>query len=203
MRLESVDDALSKQAGVARDRESRTCAAGAAVRSEGDRRRGQAPGDGLRRQGLRRNRGRGEAGAADGVATLADPPRGSVTGGTTPPNGENFELMYFEHAGVNPFVATDEDALSTFALDVDNASFTLARNYLDRGVLPPPDAIRVEEFVNAFDAGWPAHSDRDLPHARLDGGSVALRRRATTCCASAWSAAASTSSSASRPTWSS
>ena len=38
--------------------------------------------------------------------------------------------MYFEHTGVNPFVATEDDALSTFAVDVDNASWTLARNYL-------------------------------------------------------------------------
>jgi len=48
---------------------------------------------------------------------------GSVTGGTKPPNGEQVELMYFEHAGVNPFVATEDDSLSTFAVDVDNASW--------------------------------------------------------------------------------
>lgn len=94
---------------------------------------------------------------------------GSVTGGTTPPNGETFELMYFEHVGVNPFVSTDEDPLSTFALDVDNASFTLARNYLDRGVLPPAAAVRVEEFVNALDAGWP-ESTKDTFCLHVDGG---------------------------------
>jgi len=84
---------------------------------------------------------------------------GSVTGGIRPPNGEQVELMYFEHTGVNPFVATEEDSLSTFAVDVDNASWTIARNYLDRGMLPPKDAIRVEEFVNTFDPGWARHSD--------------------------------------------
>lgn len=81
---------------------------------------------------------------------------GSVTGGSKPPNGEKFELMYFEHTGVNPFIATEDDSLSTFAVDVDNASWTLARSYLRRGQLPPKEAIRVEEFVNAFDAGWPS-----------------------------------------------
>jgi Ca-activated chloride channel family protein len=84
---------------------------------------------------------------------------GSVTGGTRPPNDEQVELMYFGHVGVNPFVATEEDSLSTFAVDVDNASWTVARNYLSRGVLPPADAIRVEEFVNMFDPGWPRHTD--------------------------------------------
>jgi Ca-activated chloride channel homolog len=99
----------------------------------------------------------------------AAPAPGSITGGTTPPNGETFESMYFKHAGVNPFVATDEDALSTFALDVDNASFTLARSYLDRGVMPPAEAIRVEEFVNAIDAGWPRQTGETF-RIGIDGG---------------------------------
>ncbi|MBK8165093.1 MAG: von Willebrand factor type A domain-containing protein [bacterium] len=100
---------------------------------------------------------------------VAPPAPGSITGGTTPPNGERFESMYFEHAGVNPFVATDDDALSTFALDVDNASFSLARSYLDRGELPPAAAIRVEEYVNAIDAGWPPHG-RETFRLGIDGG---------------------------------
>ena len=93
---------------------------------------------------------------------------GSVTGGTKPPNGQQVELMYFEHTGVNPFVATEDDSLSTFAVDVDNASWTVARNYLSRGMLPPKDAIRVEEFVNAFDPGWAKHSD-DVFRIHSDG----------------------------------
>ncbi len=94
--------------------------------------------------------------------------QGSVTGGTKPPNGEQIELMYFEHTGVNPFVATEDDSLSTFAVDVDNASWTIARNYLNRGMLPPKDAIRVEEFVNTFDPGWARHSD-DVFRLHSDG----------------------------------
>ncbi len=89
-------------------------------------------------------------------------PQGSVTGGTTAPNGESAELMYFQHTGVNPFVTTEEDALSTFAVDVDNASWSLTRSYLERGALPPPDAVRVEEFVNAFEPGWEGQTDADL-----------------------------------------
>jgi Ca-activated chloride channel family protein len=104
-------------------------------------------------------------------AAMAAPPvaPGSVTGGTTPPNGEKYELMYFEHAGVNPFIATEDDALSTFAMDVDNASFSLARSYLDRGELPPAAAIRVEEFVNAIDAGWD-NVQKETFRIGLDGG---------------------------------
>jgi Ca-activated chloride channel family protein len=91
--------------------------------------------------------------------TRPAPGSGSVTGGPKPPNDEQVELMYFDHTGVNPFVATEDDSLSTFALDVDNASWTMARNYLARGMLPPREAIRVEEFVNVFDPGWPRQTD--------------------------------------------
>lgn len=66
---------------------------------------------------------------------------------------------YFQYYGVNPFVDAREDHLSTFALDVDTASYTVARRYVMDGNLPPADAVRVEEFVNYFDAGYPAPED--------------------------------------------
>jgi Ca-activated chloride channel family protein len=59
--------------------------------------------------------------------------------------------MFFRSYGTNPFVDTEDDPLSTFGLDVDTGSYTLARSYIERGELPPPEAIRVEEFVNYFD----------------------------------------------------
>ncbi len=62
--------------------------------------------------------------------------------------------MTFQNAGVNPFVDTREDHLSTFAIDVDTASYTLARQYVQGGQLPPPEAVRVEEFVNYFNQGY-------------------------------------------------
>lgn len=60
----------------------------------------------------------------------------------------------FQDYGVNPYQDTREDNLSTFALDVDTASYTVARRYINDGNLPPADAIRVEEFVNYFDMGY-------------------------------------------------
>ncbi|MDO9693097.1 MAG: von Willebrand factor type A domain-containing protein [Candidatus Latescibacteria bacterium] len=99
---------------------------------------------------------------------------GSVTGGTTPPNGEAYELMYFEHAGVNPFIAVEDDRLSTFAVDVDEASWTVTRNYLSRNQLPPAAAVRVEEFVNAFDAGFAPQRD-DVFAIHADGSPAPFR----------------------------
>lgn len=43
--------------------------------------------------------------------------------------------------------------LSTFSIDVDRASYANARRFLSQDRLPPADAVRVEEFVNAFDYG--------------------------------------------------
>ena len=60
----------------------------------------------------------------------------------------------FEDYGVNPFVDPYEDDLSTFALDVDTASYVVTRNYLEGNALPPIEAVRVEEFVNYFDGGY-------------------------------------------------
>ncbi len=80
-------------------------------------------------------------------------------GGEANPNNEFLPLMYFEDYGVNPFVDADEDPLSTFGLDGDTASYEIARRYLRDGVLPPPDSVRLEEFVNSFAGGYAAATD--------------------------------------------
>jgi Ca-activated chloride channel family protein len=58
--------------------------------------------------------------------------------------------------GKNPRTAASKDHLSTFAADVDTASYTIARRKLDDGMLPPAAAVRVEEFVNYFRYAFPA-----------------------------------------------
>jgi Ca-activated chloride channel family protein len=55
----------------------------------------------------------------------------------------------FVDAGTSGFVATAQDARSTFALDVDTGSFSVGRTLLREGRRPPPASIRVEEWVNA------------------------------------------------------
>ena len=58
-----------------------------------------------------------------------------------------------------PFVDAREDNLSTFAMDVDTASYTKLRDYLRNGQLPPADLIRVEECVNYFQQEYPDPSE--------------------------------------------
>jgi Ca-activated chloride channel homolog len=50
--------------------------------------------------------------------------------------------------GRNAETLTAEDNQSTFAVDVDTASYTISRRKLTEGTLPPASAVRVEEFVN-------------------------------------------------------
>lgn len=69
---------------------------------------------------------------------------------------------YFRHYGINPTIDTEEAAVSSFALDVDTASFGLARLELERGALPQEAAVRVEEFVNAFDYDYPQPASADF-----------------------------------------
>ena len=77
-------------------------------------------------------------------------------GGRVNPNNRALPLMYFEDHGVNPFVDADEDPLSTFALDGDTASYEILGLYLRERSLPPPDSVRVEEFVNSLPQHYPA-----------------------------------------------
>lgn len=75
----------------------------------------------------------------------------------------------FADYGIRDFVDADDDPLSTFALDVDTGSYSVARNFLNNGTLPPPESVRVEEFVNSFDYGYD-DPRRDALGISLDGG---------------------------------
>ncbi len=50
----------------------------------------------------------------------------------------------------NRFKQVADEPLSTFSIDVDTASYANIRRFLRSGLLPPPDAVRVEEMVNYF-----------------------------------------------------
>lgn len=64
---------------------------------------------------------------------------------------EDAVASLFKHYGVGPTIATAETAVSTFAADVDTASYAVLRSHLEGGALPPAAAVRVEEVINYFD----------------------------------------------------
>lgn len=67
----------------------------------------------------------------------------------------DYRRNFFYNYGTHPFVEAAEDPLSTFAADVDSAAYSLARAYLNAGLLPPPEAVRTEEFINSFNYRYP------------------------------------------------
>ncbi|MFG3128629.1 von Willebrand factor type A domain-containing protein [Streptomyces tendae] len=69
---------------------------------------------------------------------------GGTSSGAAGENGEG------EKNGDSREIAPDPDYLSTFALDVDTASYGYARRTLSEGRLPDPSTVRPEEFVNSF-----------------------------------------------------
>jgi Ca-activated chloride channel family protein len=55
----------------------------------------------------------------------------------------------------NTFQNARQKPLSTFAIDVDGASYSNVRRFINDNQLPPPDAVRIEELLNYFDYHYP------------------------------------------------
>jgi Ca-activated chloride channel family protein len=68
---------------------------------------------------------------------------------------DKFNTESYDKIVENPFVSSLKSPLSTFSVDVDRASYSNVRRYLNDNTLPPPDAIRIEEMVNYFDYSYP------------------------------------------------
>ncbi len=103
------------------------------------------------------------------TATAPGTATAPVAGATPLPQTQTPQDMFFEDYGVNPFLDTADDHLSTFAMDVDTASYTLTRSYLTNySQLPPADAIRPEEFINYFKMDYPSPEGADAFAVQLD-----------------------------------
>ena len=61
----------------------------------------------------------------------------------------------------NEFVTAKENPLSTFSIDVDTASYSNVRRFLDDEVRPPAGAIRTEELINYFRYNYPEPAGED------------------------------------------
>jgi Ca-activated chloride channel family protein len=92
----------------------------------------------------------------------------------------------------NTFLAPAQHPLSTFSIDVDEASYSNIRRYLQNGSLPPAGAVRIEEMINYFDYDYakpvnnapfavhteigtcPWNSDHKLVHIGLQGKEIPI-----------------------------
>lgn len=68
-----------------------------------------------------------------------------------------------DYAGIeeNTFQKPMENPLSTFSIDVDAASYSNVRRFLNNGRIPPKDAIRIEEMINYFSYDYPQPKGED------------------------------------------
>lgn len=71
----------------------------------------------------------------------------------------------YPDATPNPVRRTADQPVSTFSIDVDTASYSNVRRFIDDGEAPPRDAVRVEEMINAFDYDYARPSDLSEPFA--------------------------------------
>lgn len=116
------------------------------------------------------------ANQAPAVAPLRD---GSVNGQaatdaaapeSAPPGDDSIDSVVFADHGVADWVATTDQPESTFQTDADVGSYRIARSWLDTGVLPPPEAVRAEEWINALDHQHPTPDGDDVWAVTADAG---------------------------------
>ena len=63
---------------------------------------------------------------------------------------QDFNTATYDKVEENPFLPAATNPLSTFSIDVDTASYSNVRRFINTGSLPPKDAVRVEEMINYF-----------------------------------------------------
>jgi Ca-activated chloride channel family protein len=69
----------------------------------------------------------------------------------------------YEHKDINRVKLVAEEPVSTFSIDVDTAAYSNVRRFLNNGVLPPKDAVRIEELINYFDYDYALPDSRAVP----------------------------------------
>lgn len=79
---------------------------------------------------------------------------------------DNRSQGYFNTEGYgniseNPFLKVNDNPLSTFSIDVDAASYSNVRRFINEGQLPPAGAVRIEELINYFSYQYPQPANND------------------------------------------
>ncbi len=100
--------------------------------------------------------------AASPHSTVAPMPQ-PIVGDVIAPTYQDQGRDQFEEIEENPVKRTAEEPVSTFSIDVDTASYSFVRRSINDGVLPHPDAVRVEEMINYFDYDYARPDSPDLP----------------------------------------
>lgn len=75
----------------------------------------------------------------------------------------------YGHITENDFHSVEQQPLSTFSIDVDRASYSNVRRFIQNGTLPPKGAVRIEEMINYFDYNYapPLNEDPFALHTEI------------------------------------
>ena len=68
---------------------------------------------------------------------------------------EGWNTEEYSSIGELPFLSVLDNPLSTLSIDVDTASYSNVRRFLNSGQMPPEDAVRIEELINYFSYDYP------------------------------------------------
>jgi Ca-activated chloride channel family protein len=103
----------------------------------------------------------GVVGGHDFVVAAAPPPSGVPLAYKMAVNqvAEPQRMPNYEHREENGVIRTVDEKTTTFSIDVDGASYSNVRRYLNANLVPPPDAVRIEEMLNYFTYNYPQPSD--------------------------------------------
>ena len=96
------------------------------------------------------------------VTPVPDQPSAPADARILNPSGE---ALNYQIAGralpENPFLSVSTQPLSTFSIDVDTASYAIARRHLNEGRRPPAESVRLEEMINYFPMDDAPPADRN------------------------------------------
>jgi Ca-activated chloride channel family protein len=81
-----------------------------------------------------------------------------------------FNTESYDKINENAFKDVISNPLSTFSIDVDKASYSNVRRFLNDNMLPYKDAVRIEEMINYFDYDYPQPSNGDPFSVRFETG---------------------------------
>ncbi len=102
-----------------------------------------------------------------GVVGLASPSlqRTAMTLPVEVPSAANYAAI-----AENGFIDTSKEPTTTFAIDVDGASYANVRRFLNANLMPPPEAVRIEEMLNYFSYNYPPPTDGRPLNASVEVG---------------------------------
>ena len=111
--------------------------------------------------------------AVEGRVVVAEVVKAEVKGLDVDGDGRaDFGNESYETIVENKFLTPLADPLSTLSIDVDTASFANTRRFISQGLLPPKDAVRIEELVNYFNYDYtpPKSTSKDPFSVTLEMG---------------------------------